>query len=48
MVSLKQRSVNLLDFSTKEDIFLLDPYSDASEYGGQSDMALDLIKEEES
>ena len=43
----KHRSINLLDFSKQEDIYLIDEWSDATEHGGLSETELMHNKEDE-
>ena len=31
------RSVNMFDFTNKSDVYLMDNYSDSSEFGGESE-----------
>jgi hypothetical protein len=40
MIGSQVRSMNLLDFSTKQDHFLIDEYSDSTIYGGLSETTL--------
>ena len=48
MMERQQRSLNLLDFSANQDkdLFLIDIYSDRTEYGGVSETGLELRKSE--
>ena len=41
-----QKSLNLLDFNANndKDLFMLDEYSDRSEYGGLSETTLSIMK----
>jgi hypothetical protein len=49
MFEEKQRSLNLFDFRTgkKGDFLLLDEFSDASEYGGESETRFGLVNDED-
>ena len=40
MIESQKRSLNLFDFNSSNDCFLLDQYSDATEFGGESDCTL--------
>lgn len=42
----EHRSINILDFSRKEDFYLIDEFSDAVEYGGLSETGLALNEED--
>jgi hypothetical protein len=50
MINDKNRSLNLFDFRAGKvgDFYLLDEFSDASEYGGESDMRMGLMEDPEN
>ncbi len=45
LINERSRSLNLFDFRTGKmgDFYLLDEFSDASEYGGESEMRMGLV-----
>jgi hypothetical protein len=47
MINEKNRSMNLFDFRTGKvgDYYLLDEFSDASEFGGESEMRMGLMED---
>lgn len=47
MIQERQRSLNLFDFRAGKvgDFYLLDEFSDASEYGGETDMRMGLMED---
>jgi len=50
MINEKNRSLNLFDFRSGKvgDFYLLDEFSDASDYGGESEMRMGLIEDPEN
>lgn len=50
MINEKPRSLNLFDFRKGKvgDYYLLDEFSDASEFGGETEMAMGLIEDSEN
>ena len=46
----KHRSLNLYDFRTGKvgDYYLLDEFSDASEFGGETEMRMGLVEDPEN
>lgn len=41
------RSVNMFDFNNKSDVYLMDNYSDSSEFGGESESSFSIMKDED-
>jgi hypothetical protein len=50
MINEKKRSLNLFDFRSGRvgDYYLLDEYSDASEFGGETEMRMGLMEDPEN
>ena len=50
MINEKQRSLNLFDFRSGRvgDYYLLDEFSDASEFGGETEMRMGLMEDPEN
>lgn len=47
MMEKQTRQLNMFDFRNTSDVFLLDQYTDASEFGGESDCAIEQIMEDD-